>query len=150
MDEQDEYNKDSQKRGMDAPDHYVDFSKYTTTSDIQEEIKKLEQDIAIRRRVRKRMGMSSDDENILIIDEKINVLYAEKKKWQAEQDALGLKVLRIMLFIFVIIPVTIFNPIAGAGLIAIYIFIRVLIRKARRKKAGAKKSEAEVGRTLDR
>lgn len=152
MDEQDEYIKGSQKSSMDTPDHYIDLSKYETESDIDEEIMKLQQDIEIRRRVLQRMGANDDDETILIIDEKIKLLDAEKKKRQRDRSDNRRFAFNASLFIFIGF-ILIFQPLVGVGLIVTVVFIRILIRKVRRKKRGTVSSEesgVEVERILDK
>lgn len=152
MDEQNEYIKESQKSGMNTPDHYIDLSKYETESDIDEEIEKLQQDIEIRRRVLQRMGTNDDDETILIIDEKIKLLDAEKKKRQRDRSDNRRFAFNASLFI-VIGFILIFQPLVGVGLIVAVIFIRILIRKVRRKKrstVSSEESRVEVERILDK
>lgn len=134
MDEQDTNTEESQRRGMDTPDHYIDLSKYETISDIDKEVKKLQQDIEIRRHVHQRMGTNNDDETTLILDEKIKLLEVERKKMLAEQEKIAGRVAVVMLFLVVVLPVTIFFPLAGAGLTAFIIFVHLLNRKAKRTK----------------
>ena len=134
MDEQGTNIEELQHKGMDTPDHYIDLSKYDTISDINGEIEKLQQDIEIRRRVRKRMGIDDDDENILIIDEKIKLLDTERKKRETKEQESARKAILIVLFIGIVIPITMLNPTVGAGLIVVIIIVRILVRKRRRKK----------------
>lgn len=133
MDEQDTNTEELQRKGMDTPDHYIDLSKYETESDIDEEIKKLQQDIEIRRRVLQRMGANDDDETILIIDEKIKLLDAEKKQRQKDRSDNRRFAFNTSLFVFIGF-ILIFQPLVGAGLIVTVIFIRILIRKVKEKK----------------
>lgn len=152
MDEQDTNIEELQRKGMDTPDHYIDLSKYETESDIDEEIMKLQQDIEIRRRVLQRMGANDDDETILIIDEKIKLLDAEKKKRQRDRLDNRRFAFNASLFIFIGF-ILIFQPLVGAGLIVTVIFIRILIRKVRRKKRSTvslEESGVEAGRILDK
>lgn len=135
MDEQGEYIKDFQKGGMDTPDHYIDLDKCEAVYQVDDEIKKLRQDIEIRRNVRQKMGEHGDDEKILIIEEKIKLLEDKRVKLRADQ-----KVVRgwvyFFLFVFFGIPILILAPVLWV--VPVLIISIMIARAVRRKKKAAK------------
>ena len=134
MDEQGESSRGGQNSTITSPDQLIDLKSYTSTYEIEEDIKKLRQEIDIRRRARKRLGINEDDEAILILDEKIKLLYPEIKKKQPAETFQKWFFILGMFAIFVlpwalafpvlwIVPITTF---------VIYILVRINRRMEKR------------------
>lgn len=135
---------------MSEHDAYLDLSKYEYISDINEEIEKLQQDIEVRRRARRRLGITEDDEAILVIDEKIKLLNAEKKKKRPKERFVNWFT-GICLFIIFGIPIFIIAPVLL--IVPITVVLIIILRKVLRKKnvaTSVKWSESERERTVDK
>lgn len=121
---------EQQTNGMDKHDTYLNLDSYATPSAVDEEMKKLQQDIDIRRRARQRLGVDGDDEAILIIDEKIKLLEGKKKELLADRrESRGFVWVAFFILtipMYIVQPITLIIPIT-------VITIIVLIRKRLRK-----------------
>ena len=136
MDKHEVYIEQQEGGGMDRHDAYIDLDSYTTLFETNEEIKKLQLDIDIRRRARQRLGISEDDETILIIDEKIKLLEVKKKKLLSERTERRGYVWS-MLFIFtlpayIVQPITLIIPITIIG----FFLVRKMFRRKKSQSNG--------------
>ncbi len=131
MNKPDEYTDESQKSSMNSHDTYLDLSKYQYVSEIDEEIKKLQQDIDIRRRARQKLGINEDNEAILITEEKIKLLNAEKKKKEPNERFVRWFTY-IVLFMIFCLPFILAFPVLL--IVPIIVIVFIIIRKAIRRK----------------
>lgn len=150
MSGQDDNFEESRKSGMNRHDSYLDLSKYEYISEIDEEIEKLQQDIEIRRRARQRLGIAEDNEAILVIDEKIKLLNAEKKKKKPKERFVNWFTYTCLFIIFGI-PIFIIAPILL--IVPIAVILIIILRKVLRKKKVAttvEQSKSERERTVNK
>lgn len=150
MSGQDDNFEESQKSGTNRHDSYLDLGKYEYISEIDEEIEKLQQDIEIRRRARQRLGITEDNEAILVIDEKIKLLNTEKKKKRPKERFVNWFT-GICLFVIFGIPIFMIAPVLVIVPIAV-VFI-IISRKVLPKKNVAisvERSKSDRERTVDK
>jgi len=104
----------------------------TDEYDVDVEIYKMQQDIEARRNARKRMGISEDDESILVLEEKIKQLLPLQKRKESERR----QIIFITLFIILVplfLVILVLAPLLLIALVAITLII-IIIRKLLRKK----------------
>jgi len=100
--------------------------------DVDVEIYKMQQDIEARRNARKRMGISEDDESILVLEEKIKQLLPLQKRKESERR----QIIIITLFIILVplfLVILVLAPLILIALVAITLII-IIIRKLLRRK----------------
>jgi|GEM_PF-6121582 len=117
---------------------YDEQNVSTDDWDVDVEIYKMQQDIEARRRARQRLGINEDDENILVLEEKIKQLLPLQKKKESERHQIIFITLFIILaplflVVLVLAPLVL---IALAAIILIVIIIRMLIRRRKHQSNG--------------
>lgn len=109
-------------------DHNNDADEW----DVDTEIYKMQQDIEARRRARQRLGINKDDENILVLEEKIKQLLPIQKKKESQNRNFIL-----LVFIIILLPlfltILVLAPLILITLIVIALTIIIIRKRLRRK-----------------